>query len=77
LGRALPIRLDRSMFAKQAQQIKVLFEVLKSNDLIKDDDVAAFTDIVQVTSTRALSEETYDRYASFCNKRGITYQPSN
>jgi hypothetical protein len=33
------------MFAKQAQQIKVLFEVLKSNDLINDDDIAAFTDI--------------------------------
>jgi hypothetical protein len=65
------------MFAKQAQQIKVLFEVLKSNDLIKDDDIAAFTDIVQITSTRALSEETYDQYAFFCDKLGTTFQPSS
>jgi hypothetical protein len=53
-----------AMFTKQARQIKVLSDVLKSNGILQGDDLEAFTNIVDsdpVTS-RELSIETVKEY---------------
>jgi hypothetical protein len=64
-----------AMFTKQARQIKVLYEVLKSRDILQGDDLEAFTAIVESDplANRELSIETVKDYTDSCHVLDISY----
>jgi hypothetical protein len=65
-----------SMFIKQARQIKVLSDVLKTNGFLQGDDLAAFTALVDSDPEviRDLSIGTAKDYVASCKNLGIQYQ---
>ncbi len=65
-----------SMFTKQARQIKVLSDVLKSNGVLQGDDLEAFTAIVDSDPavSRELSVETIQDYVDTCRTLGIRHE---
>ncbi len=67
--------LMMAMFYRQARQVQVLFEVLKSNGILQGADEAAFKEIVPIDppSNNVLAKQSIDEYTSMCNDMGITY----
>jgi hypothetical protein len=67
--------LMMGMFYRQARQVQVLFEVLKSNGILQGDDEAAFKEMVHSDppSSNVLAKQAMDEYTTMCNDMGITY----
>ena len=67
--------LMTAMFTRQAKQIKVLSEVLKSNGILQGDDLEAFTAIARAdTWSDAMSSiETWNEYTATCKALKISY----
>jgi hypothetical protein len=65
-----------SMFTKQARQIKVLADVLKSNGLLQGDDLEAFTAIVDSDPvvSKELAVGTIQDYVDTSRNLGISHQ---
>ena len=64
------------MFAKQAQQFKVLVDLLKSKGIAEGDDLQAFDFAARkdFETSAALVQEVASRYASFCQTLGVPFQ---
>lgn len=65
--------LVMGMFARQAQQIKALFEILKSRGIMQGDDEAAFKDLVHKDASGPLAIETYMEYKRICEQLEIPF----
>jgi hypothetical protein len=59
------------VFARQAQRIKPLFEILKSRGIMQGDDEAAFEDLIHKGATGPLAMETYSFRASAAHTRSL------
>jgi hypothetical protein len=68
-----------TMFAKQARQIKVLSEVLKSRGILQGDDLEAFTASVKwdAPSLANLLAETMQEYEATCKAMNVPLKPSS
>ena len=62
-----------TMFAKQAQQIKILETILKAKGILEGDDAAAFAAAAwaDVPATDAVVDSVADKYQALCGALGI------
>jgi hypothetical protein len=62
-----------TMFAKQAQQIRILETVLKAKGILEGDDLKAFAAAAWAddSATDAVADTVSDKYHALCSELGI------
>jgi hypothetical protein len=62
-----------TMFAKQAQQIRILETILKAKGILEGDDTTAFAAAAWADdpATDAVADNVADKYRAVCNALGI------
>jgi len=65
------------LFAKQEQTIGVLLEILKSRNLIENDDIAAFQSVVigDVVKSQSVLRRMATAYLASARAAGVTLPP--